>query len=94
MPCRPKPTRHLPECKRVDPRPSASARGYGHRWQQARAAYLAEHPLCCLCLPRAVAATVVDHIIPHRGNDDLFWDPANWQPLCKPCHDRKTGKGF
>nr|WP_292832122.1 HNH endonuclease signature motif containing protein [Mesorhizobium sp.] len=20
----------------------------------------------------------------------LFWDRSNWQPLCKPCHDRKT----
>ena len=37
-------------------------------------------------------ATVVDHIIPHRGDRILFWDQNNWQPLCKPCHDRKTGE--
>lgn len=35
-------------------------------------------------------ASVVDHVIPHRGDKALFWDSDNWQPLCKPCHDRKT----
>ncbi len=35
------------------------------------------------------AATVVDHIVPHRGDNALFWDSANnWQSLCGPCHDR------
>lgn len=37
-------------------------------------------------------ATVVDHIKPHRGDKALFWDEHNWQPLCKKCHDTKTGK--
>lgn len=37
-----------------------------------------------------MAATVVDHIIPHKGDQYLFWDRSNWQPLCKLCHDRKT----
>ena len=36
------------------------------------------------------SATVVDHITPHQGNQNLFWDTNNWQALCKPCHDRKT----
>lgn len=39
-------------------------------------------------------STVVDHIIPHRGNMDLFWYEENWQPLCKRCHDKKTGSGM
>lgn len=30
----------------------------------------------------------VDHIIPHHGNQDLFWDQANWQPLCAEHHNR------
>ena len=38
-------------------------------------------------------ATVVDHVIPHRGDQKLFWDEDNWQALCKSCHDRKTGHG-
>jgi 5-methylcytosine-specific restriction protein A len=37
-----------------------------------------------------VAATVVDHVVPHRGDQRLFWDPGNWAPSCKPCHDAKT----
>ncbi len=72
---------------------SAAARGYDRRWQKARKAFLMEHPLCVECARqgRIVAATVVDHIIPHRGNKALFWDRNNWQSLCKSCHDRKTG---
>ena len=34
-----------------------------------------------------VAATVVDHITPHKGDLKLFWSRSNWQPLCKPHHD-------
>jgi 5-methylcytosine-specific restriction protein A len=37
-----------------------------------------------------VAAVVVDHIIPHKGDKALFWDSGNWQALCKRCHDVKT----
>ncbi|KDD10022.1 HNH endonuclease [Bordetella bronchiseptica] len=67
---------------------TAAQRGYDYRWQQARAAYLREHPLCCFCVRggRDVIATVVDHIIPHRGDKALFWDRSNWQGLCVPCH--------
>lgn len=35
-------------------------------------------------------AEVVDHIVPHRGDEKLFWDESNWQALCKRCHDSKT----
>ena len=70
-------------------RESASARGYNGRWQKARATFLARHPLCLMCHRegRITAATVVDHIIPHRGDQALFWDTGNWQSLCKRCHD-------
>lgn len=30
---------------------------------------------------------LVDHIDPHRGDMKKFWDSANWQSLCKTCHD-------
>ncbi|MGE4297025.1 MAG: HNH endonuclease signature motif containing protein [Desulfovibrionaceae bacterium] len=73
-------------------RGSAASRGYDSKWRQARAAYLRKHPLCIQCQAegRAVAATVVDHIEPHRGDKALFWDSKNWQPLCKRHHDIKT----
>lgn len=35
-------------------------------------------------------AQCVDHIVPHKGNLDLFWDVDNWQPLCNTCHNRKS----
>ena len=73
-------------------RGSASARGYDWRWQKARAVFLAANPLCVEHRKKdqVVAATVVDHITPHKNDMRLFWDQSNWQPLCKPCHDRKT----
>lgn len=32
---------------------TSSQRGYGYKWQQARAAYLLKHPLCVMCLSAA-----------------------------------------
>ena len=77
-------------------RGGADARGYNAEWRRARKAFLQKHPLCAECgkAGKLTPATVVDHIIPHRGNKRLFWDEHNWQPLCKDCHDRKTGAGL
>ena len=73
---------------------SREERGYGSRWRTARRKYLEAHPLCVECAKQGkyVRATVVDHIVPHRGDQKLFWDQSNWQSLCKSCHDRKTGR--
>ena len=70
-------------------RKSSSERGYGHKWRKAREDFLSKNPLCVdhKCLGRVVVATVVDHIVPHNGDQKLFWDRKNWQPLCKVCHD-------
>ena len=74
---------------------SASGRGYGSRWQKVSKQFLRENKFCVMCLrespPRYTLATVVDHIVPHRGDNHLFWDRGNWQPLCKRHHDIKTG---
>ncbi|OXE36919.1 MAG: HNH endonuclease [Phenylobacterium zucineum] len=72
-----------------DSRKSASERGYDSRWQKARDTYLKSHPLCVMCHAdgELTPAKVVDHVIPHRGDQKLFWDTANWQALCKRCHD-------
>ena len=77
-------------------RGSATERGYDAKWRRARKRFLQRHPLCANCLSQGVLtpATVVDHIVPHRGDHRLFWDEQNWQPLCKACHDRKTGSGL
>lgn len=72
----------------------STARGYNYKWQQARERFLKANPLCCYCYrnERVSIATIVDHIIPHRGDQALFWDESNWQPLCKPCHDSVKAK--
>ena len=77
-------------------RGGADARGYNARWRRARIAFLQKHPLCAECQRegKLTPATVVDHIIPHRGDQRLFWDKTNWQPLCKDCHARKMGSGY
>jgi 5-methylcytosine-specific restriction enzyme A len=65
---------------------------YDTRWQRYRLTFLAEHPLCVECRRNGqlFPATVVDHVKPHRGDYELFWDPSNHQGLCRSCHDRKT----
>jgi len=69
-------------------RPNAAERGYDTRWQKARAGYLLKHPRCAM--PGCDnPATVVDHRIPHRGDQKRFWDRANWQPLCDHCHAKR-----
>ncbi len=76
-------------------RGSAHSRGYGVRWRAYRSTFLATHPLCVICkaAKRVTAATVVDHIRDHKGDPVLFWDPANHQASCKPCHDKRTDAG-
>lgn len=67
---------------------------YSHKWREARVRFLRRHPMCehCRYESRVIAATEIDHIIPHRGDMKLFWDKSNWMALCKPCHSRKTAK--
>lgn len=73
----------------------ANARLYTYRWQKAREAFLRQHPLCqCEACDegrkRVRPATVVDHRVPHRGDERLFWHQENWQAMAKACHDAKT----
>lgn len=66
-------------------RPTAAQRGYNGAWRKARKEWLTVYPFCVMCHAQA---TTVDHIVPHRGDDRLFWDKTNWQSLCAPCHNR------
>ena len=76
-------------------RGNPAQRGYDNKWRAARRSFLAENPLCAECMKegRYTAATVVDHITPHRGDRALFWDRNNWQPLCGRHHAIKTASG-
>ena len=86
-------------------RGNSAERGYTWRWRKARLGWLRAHPLCgdrhqgasdqhslCLQQGRVSAAHVVDHIVPHKGDDDLFWNSDNWQSLCTDCHNVKTAR--
>lgn len=78
-------------------RGSSAERLYGARWRRERLSWLRLHPLCACdeCdagRKRVTVATVVDHVIPHRGNEALFWDRSNWRSMAKACHDRKTAR--
>lgn len=69
-------------------RGTAAERGYDSHWQRTSAGFRRKHPLCVCCEAngRVTATALVDHIIPHKGDKQLFWDRANWQALCWPCH--------
>ncbi len=86
---------YLPRGDREHDRTRAKAnplrRLYGTaQWQKLRWSVLVRDLFTCRICRTAVADTsllVADHIKPHRGNLDLFWDESNLQCLCKKCHD-------
>lgn len=86
---------HAAEATDRQQRGSSAERGYDSRWQRYRVVFLAANPLCkpCDVKGRTSAATVVDHITPHKGDHRLFWEPTNHQPSCKPCHDARVDEG-
>lgn len=59
------------------------------KWKKLRAAQLREEPLCRICknAKEVKQADTVDHIKPHKGDKELFFDSTNLQSLCKECHD-------
>lgn len=58
------------------------------RWRRRSRDQLTAHPLCNRCSTdhRPVAATVANHVIPHKGNEALFWE-GELESVCAPCHD-------
>lgn len=58
-------------------------------WRTLRTRQLLKEPCCRFCRQQGVIAPalVVDHIEPHRGDRELFFDSENLQSLCKTCHD-------
>ena len=64
--------------------------------KELRPEQLMREPFCRMCLamvpPARTRATVVDHVIPHRGDWQLFVDANNHQSLCKHHHDQKTAR--
>jgi 5-methylcytosine-specific restriction enzyme A len=67
---------------------------YNHQWAKQRKHFLYDNQFCVFCLKdgKHTVADVVDHITPHKGDETLFWDISNWQPLCKFHHDSTKKK--
>lgn len=61
-------------------------------WRELELDVLEQQPFCVYCDAAGVVqpATLIDHVQPHRGDDDLFWSRHNLQPLCDSCHGRKS----
>ena len=59
-----------------------------HRWWKLRSKWLKHHPLCaaCLVLGKQTKGDVVDHVVPHRGNEQVLLNESNLQTLCHACH--------
>src|SRR5689334_4967247 len=83
--------RHAAKIDRT-PRAKTAVRGYDAKWRAYRLSFLRAHPFCvrCMAARRYELATVVDHIIAHRGDQQLMWDPANHQALCERHHNAKS----
>lgn len=56
-------------------------------WRRLKQEVIGNEPLCRMC---GKLAEEVDHIRKHNGDEELFSDIDNLQPLCKPCHRAKT----
>ena len=90
-----------PPSRTPDPRPGASARGYGAEHRGKREKLLQRQPWCVnpydLHTGQRVKATIRDHIVPlSKGGSD---DESNEQALCARCHaikiyrDGSRGRG-
>lgn len=81
--------------------PDATVRNWykSARWQALRLEVLARDLYTCrqtgvLLTGKSPApnSPVVDHVIPHKGDERLFWDPNNLQAVSKAYHDSDKRK--
>jgi 5-methylcytosine-specific restriction protein A len=79
----------MPKRVRQEFRPGARERGYNHLWEQAAKKFRWQNPFCLGCLAVGVKrrAEVTDHIVPHKGDQTLFWAEYNWQSCCAWHHN-------
>lgn len=78
------------------------------RWRRVSKLFLKRHPRCgdrpgglppvmsqCRADGRITAASITDHVVPHKGQKQLFWDGrGNYQALCASCSGRKSKAGL
>lgn len=85
------PTEAVRTAQRVEDAPWR--KWYGtERWKALRWQVLLDAMFTCAMCGDAIADTsqlVADHVKPHQGNDQLFWDRGNIQCVCAPCHNSR-----
>ncbi len=69
-------------------RGTSSERGIDNKWRALRAAHFARDPWCAACRRegRQTPATILHHIVEHRGNEALRLDLTNVEGHCRSCH--------
>ena len=86
-------------CAKHKPQKARRESAAWHAWydkpiwrNRLRPAQLLREPFCRECARHGIRtpASVVDHVVPFRGDWALFVDAANHQSLCKHHHDAKT----
>lgn len=57
-------------------------------WKRNRLEQLRKQPLCERCLTRGVytLANVAHHVVPHKGDYNLFWN-GELASSCESCHN-------
>jgi 5-methylcytosine-specific restriction endonuclease McrA len=82
--------RYCSQHKREAATPFSSAVRYNEalynttQWRRLRKEILKECPNCYRC--GADTDLQVHHIIPPKGNEDLFFDRSNLATICSSCH--------
>lgn len=64
-------------------------RMYDKDWERYRVRFLKVNHECYAC---GTTAIVVDHLVPHQGDERLFRKLDNHIPLCIVCHNTVTTK--
>ena len=60
---------------------------YDEAWARYSKAFLTINKTCYSC---GVKSEVVDHLVPHKGDEKLFKKLDNHIPLCHRCHNTVT----
>lgn len=91
------PRTHRAEKQPPRNRQSISRRRFAHlydsaRWRKCSRDFRKRFPICQKCEAAGIIkpSQLTDHVRPHRGNEELFWDESNWAALCNQCHNKKS----
>jgi 5-methylcytosine-specific restriction protein A len=63
------------------------------QWRKLRTKILREQPNCFKCgISGSESKLEIHHLIPPRGNEELFFDESNLVSVCPVCHKILTAK--